>query len=68
MPITTRDEYNAVMKRRKYVVIDGQVACPLCSGDCGQCGEGGWMKQCQDYLDKNKPSGIRSFFQMLFNF
>lgn len=47
------------MKRNDFIVTpEGEVVCALCSGDCGQCGAGGHMNRCQEYVNANKEKSV----------
>jgi hypothetical protein len=64
--LLTPEEYMTEMARNKFTIQDGRVVCGLCSGDCGQCGNGAWMRQCQEYHDVNKipKSGYLEMFAL----
>lgn len=58
--IISQDVFEDLMKRNKFAIDkDGQVVCDQCRGDCGQCGAGGQMWQCQQYVD-SKPHEFKT--------
>lgn len=58
--IISREVFEDLMKRNKFAIDNnGQVVCDQCRGDCGQCGAGGQMWQCQQYVD-SKPHEFKT--------
>ncbi len=49
--LLSREEFDREMIRNKFIIEDGKVVCDLCRSDCGQCGAGGWMWRCQEYVN-----------------